>query len=123
MCAIASVARHGREKKEGEKGKHRFQKGSVLTATAFGNLFSGARNERRGGAVRLSSEILLTLGQLYPRQHMSRVGKGTSNYSNDFNLRGDTRITASMADREKGKLVPSALSLFPQRSNLSPSPI
>src|SRR5204862_4032805 len=49
--------------------QHRFEKGPGLEGHSFGNLFLAALTSLTGDfgeAVRLSSEILLTLGQIYP---------------------------------------------------------
>jgi len=49
--------------------QHRFQKGSGLEGHSFGNLFLAALTSITGDfaeAVRLSSEILLTRGHIYP---------------------------------------------------------
>ena len=49
--------------------QHRFQKGSGLEGHSFGNLFLAALTSVTGDfaeAVRLSSDILLTSGHIYP---------------------------------------------------------
>src|SRR5260370_9920 len=80
--------------------QHRFQKGSGLDGHSFGNLFLAALTSITGDfaeAVRLSSEILLTRGHIYPAT--------TSNVElealmeDGTRVRGETRITAS-----KGKI-------------------
>ncbi len=87
--------------------QHRFQKGSGLEGHSFGNLFLAALTSITGDfaeAVRLSSEILLTRGRIYPATMTSveleaLMVDGTQ-------VRGETEITAS-----KGKI--RALALFP----------
>ena len=87
--------------------QHRFQKGSGLEGHSFGNLFLAALTSITGDfaeAVRLSSEILLTRGHIYPATMTSveleaLMDDGTQ-------VRGETQITAS-----KGKI--RALALFP----------
>ena len=80
--------------------QHRFQKGSGLEGHSFGNLFLAALTSITGDfaeAVRLSSEILLTRGRIYPATMTSveleaLMVDGTQ-------VRGETEITAS-----KGKI-------------------
>ena len=87
--------------------QHRFQKGSGLEGHSFGNLFLAALTSITGDfaeAVRLSSEILLTRGRIYPATMTSveleaLMVDGTQ-------VRGETEITAS-----KGKI--RALALYP----------
>src|SRR5437868_1057796 len=76
--------------------QHRFQKGSGLEGHSFGNLFLAALTSITGDfaeAVRLSSEILVTHGQIYPAT--------TSNVElealmeDGTRVRGETKITAS----------------------------
>src|SRR6202167_230103 len=58
--------------------QHRFQKGSGLEGHSFGNLFLAALTSITGDfaeAVRLSSEILLTRGRIYPAT-MTSVWRG-----------------------------------------------
>ena len=87
--------------------QHRFQKGSGLEGHSFGNLFLAALTSITGDfaeAVRLSSEILLTRGRIYPAT-MSNV-ELEALFEDQTRVRGETRITAS-----KGKireLVPGA---------------
>lgn len=80
--------------------QHRFIKGSGLEGHSFGNLFLAALTSITGDfseAVRLSSEILVTRGHIYPAT--------TSNVElealmeDGTRVRGETRITAS-----KGKI-------------------
>jgi uncharacterized cofD-like protein len=76
--------------------QHRFVKGSGLEGHSFGNLFLAALTSITsdfGEAVRLSSEILLTRGHIYPAT--------TSNVElealmeDGTRVRGETKITAS----------------------------
>jgi len=76
--------------------QHRFQKGSGLEGHSFGNLFLAALTSITGDfaeAVRLSSDILLTRGHIYPAT--------TSNVElealmeDGSRVRGETNITAS----------------------------
>ncbi|HET9408101.1 MAG TPA: gluconeogenesis factor YvcK family protein [Candidatus Sulfotelmatobacter sp.] len=81
--------------------RHRFEKGSGLEGHSFGNLFLAALTSLTSDfseAVRLSSEILLTRGHIYPAT--------TSNIEleaimqDGTRVRGETKITAS-----KGRIV------------------
>src|SRR5580693_72078 len=76
--------------------RHRFEKGSGLEGHSFGNLFLAALTSLTSDfseAVRLSSEILLTRGHIYPST--------TSNIElealmeDGTRVRGETNITAS----------------------------
>src|ERR1700756_4025228 len=76
--------------------RHRFDKGSGLEGHSFGNLFLAALTSLTADfseAVRLSSEILLTRGRIFPAT--------TSNIElealmeDGTRVRGETRITAS----------------------------
>ena len=88
--------------------QHRFQKGSGLEGHSFGNLFLAALTSITGDfaeAVRLSSEILLTRGHIYPATVSSveleaQMEDGTS-------VRGETRITASKGKIKELHLVPA----------------
>src|SRR5271155_5202406 len=80
--------------------QHRFQKGTGLEGHSFGNLFLAALTSIThdfSEAVRLSSEILVTRGHIYPAT--------TSNIElealmeDGTRVRGETKITAS-----KGKI-------------------
>ncbi|HSZ61792.1 MAG TPA: uridine diphosphate-N-acetylglucosamine-binding protein YvcK [Terriglobales bacterium] len=87
--------------------QHRFQKGSGLEGHSFGNLFLAALTSITGDfaeAVRLSSEILLTRGRIYPAT-MTSVELEALMFDGT-QVRGETEITAS-----KGKI--RALALFP----------
>src|SRR5579872_794751 len=87
--------------------RHRFDKGSGLEGHSFGNLFLAALTSLTSDfseAVRLSSEILLTRGHIYPAT--------TSNIElealmeDGTRVRGETKITASKGRIRELFLVP-----------------
>src|SRR6202521_4212790 len=87
--------------------RHRFEKGSGLEGHSFGNLFLAALTSLTSDfseAVRLSSEILLTRGHIYPAT--------TSNVElealmeDGTRVRGETNITASKGRIRELSLVP-----------------
>jgi uncharacterized cofD-like protein len=87
--------------------RHRFEKGSGLEGHSFGNLFLAALTSLTSDfseAVRLSSEILLTRGHIYPAT--------TSNIElealmeDGTRVRGETKITASKGRIRELFLVP-----------------
>lgn len=87
--------------------RHRFEKGSGLEGHSFGNLFLAALTSLTSDfseAVRLSSEILLTRGHIYPAT--------TSNIElealmeDGTRVRGETKITASKGRIHELFLVP-----------------
>jgi uncharacterized cofD-like protein len=87
--------------------RHRFDKGSGLEGHSFGNLFLAALTSLTSDfseAVRLSSEILLTRGHIYPAT--------TSNIElealmeDGTRVRGETNITASKGRIRELFLVP-----------------
>jgi len=95
--------------------QHRFQKGSGLEGHSFGNLFLAALTSITGDfaeAVRLSSEILLTRGRIYPAT--------TSNVElealmeDETRVRGETRITASKGKIRELFLIPPDAEPLPQ---------
>ena len=95
--------------------QHRFQKGSGLEGHSFGNLFLAALTSITGDfaeAVRLSSEILLTRGHIYPAT--------TSNVElealmeDGTRVRGETRITASKGKIRELSLIPPDAEPLPQ---------
>src|ERR1700686_430585 len=95
--------------------QHRFQKGSGLEGHSFGNLFLAALTSITGDfaeAVRLSSEILLTRGHIYPAT-MSSV-ELEALFEDGTRVRGETRITASTGKIGELVLVPSAVKPLPQ---------
>jgi uncharacterized cofD-like protein len=95
--------------------QHRFQKGSGLEGHSFGNLFLAALTSITGDfaeAVRLSSEILLTRGHIYPAT-MSSVELEAS-LEDGTKVRGETRITASKGKIRELVLVPHDVEPLPQ---------
>src|SRR5208282_3315286 len=95
--------------------QHRFQKGSGLEGHSFGNLFLAALTSITGDfaeAVRLSSEILLTRGHIYPAT-MSSVELEAS-FEDGTEVRGETRITASKGKIRELHLVPADVEPLPQ---------
>ncbi len=95
--------------------RHRFDKGSGLEGHSFGNLFLAALTSLTSDfseAVRLSSEILLTRGHIYPST--------TSNIElealmeDGTRVRGETNITASKVRIQELFLVPPDVGPMPQ---------
>jgi uncharacterized cofD-like protein len=95
--------------------RHRFDKGSGLEGHSFGNLFLAALTSLTSDfseAVRLSSEILLTRGHIYPAT--------TSNIElealmeDGTRVRGETNITASKGRIRELSLVPPDVGPMPQ---------
>jgi len=95
--------------------RHRFNKGSGLEGHSFGNLFLAALTSLTSDfseAVRLSSEILLTRGHIYPAT--------TSNIElealmeDGSRVRGETKITASKGRIRELFLVPADVGPMPQ---------
>src|ERR1700751_1013302 len=95
--------------------RHRFDKGSGLEGHNFGNLFLAALTSLTSDfseAVRLSSEILLTRGHIYPAT--------TSNIElealmeDGTRVRGETKITASKGRIRELFLVPPDVGPMPQ---------
>ncbi|HXJ86468.1 MAG TPA: gluconeogenesis factor YvcK family protein [Candidatus Binatia bacterium] len=95
--------------------RHRFDKGSGLEGHSFGNLFLAALTSLTSDfseAVRLSSEILLTRGHIYPAT--------TSNIElealmeDGTRVRGETKITASKGRIREVVLVPADVDPMPQ---------
>src|ERR1700724_859334 len=95
--------------------RHRFEKGSGLEGHSFGNLFLAALTSLTSDfseAVRLSSEILLTRGHIYPAttsniELEALIEEGTR-------VRGDTKITASTGRIIELFLIPSDPQPMPQ---------
>lgn len=88
--------------------QHRFQKGSGLEGHSFGNLFLAALTSITGDfaeAVRLSCEILLTRGHIYPAT-MSSV-ELEALLEDGTRVRGETTITASKGKIRELVLVPA----------------
>ncbi len=95
--------------------QHRFQKGSGLEGHSFGNLFLAALTSITGDfaeAVRLSSEILLTRGHIYPAT-MASVELEAS-FEDGTRVRGETEITASKGKIRELVLVPPDVEPLPQ---------
>jgi uncharacterized cofD-like protein len=93
----------------------RFQKGSELEGHSFGNLFLAALTSITGDfaeAVRLSCEILLTRGHIYPAT-MSSVELEAS-FEDGTEVRGETRITASKGKIRELRLAPPDVEPLPQ---------
>jgi uncharacterized cofD-like protein len=95
--------------------RHRFDKGSGLEGHSFGNLFLAALTSITkdfAEAVRLSSEILLTRGHIYPAT--------TSNIElealleDGTRVRGETKITASKGRIHELFLIPPDVEPLPQ---------
>lgn len=95
--------------------RHRFDKGSGLEGHSFGNLFLAALTSLTSDfseAVRLSSEILLTRGHIFPAT--------TSNIElealmeDGTRVRGETKITASKGRIRELFLVPPDVEPMPQ---------
>src|SRR5438105_9091368 len=95
--------------------QHRFVKGSGLEGHSFGNLFLAALTSITrdfSEAVRLSAEILLTRGHIYPAT--------TSNIElealleDGTRVRGETKITASKGRIQELLLVPPDVEPLPQ---------
>jgi len=95
--------------------RHRFDKGSGLEGHSFGNLFLAALTSLTSDfseAVRLSSEILLTRGHIYPAT--------TSNVElealmeDDTRVRGETKITAHKGRIRELCLIPPNVNPMPQ---------
>ena len=95
--------------------QHRFVKGSGLEGHSFGNLFLAALTSITsdfGEAVRLSSEILLTRGHIYPAttSHVeleALMDDGTR-------IRGETKITAGKGRIKELFLDPPDVQPLPQ---------
>ena len=95
--------------------RHRFEKGSGLEGHSFGNLFLAALTSLTSDfpeAVRLSSEILLTRGHIYPAttsniELEALMEEGTR-------VRGETKITASTGRIIELFLIPSDPEPMPQ---------
>src|ERR1700690_1844894 len=95
--------------------QHRFVKGSGLEGHSFGNLFLAALTSITkdfSEAVRLSSEILVTRGHIYPAT--------TSNVElealmeDGTRVRGETKITASKGRIKELFLIPDDVEPLPQ---------
>jgi uncharacterized cofD-like protein len=95
--------------------QHRFLKGSGLEGHSFGNLFLAALTSITGDfaeAVRLSSEILLTRGHIYPATMNSVELEAL--FDDGSRVLGETQITASKGKIKELFLVPADVSPMPQ---------
>jgi uncharacterized cofD-like protein len=95
--------------------QHRFVKGSGLEGHSFGNLFLAALTSITsdfGEAVRLSSEILLTRGHIYPAttSHVELEAL----MEDGSRIRGETKITASSGRIKQLFLDPPDVQPLPQ---------
>src|SRR5580692_4137497 len=95
--------------------RHRFEKGSGLEGHSFGNLFLAALTAVTSDfseAVRLSSEILLTRGHIYPAttSHVELEAL----MEDGRRVRGETRITASSGRIQQLFLDPPDVKPLPQ---------
>src|ERR1700726_340945 len=95
--------------------RHRFEKGSGLEGHSFGNLFLAALTSLTSDfseAVRLSSDILLTRGHIYPAT-TSNIELETL-MEDGTRVRGETNITASKGRIRELSLVPPDVGPMPQ---------
>lgn len=95
--------------------QHRFLKGTGLEGHSFGNLFLAALTSITGDfaeAVRLSSEILLTRGHIYPATVSSVELEAL--FDDGSRVLGETQITASKGKIKELFLVPADVSPMPQ---------
>jgi uncharacterized cofD-like protein len=95
--------------------RHRFDKGSGLEGHSFGNLFLAALTSLTSDfseAVRLSSEILLTRGHIYPAT-TSNI-ELEAEMEDGTRVRGETKITASKGRIHELFLVPPDVGPMPQ---------
>jgi uncharacterized cofD-like protein len=95
--------------------RHRFEKGSGLEGHSFGNLFLAALTSLTSDfseAVRLSSEILLTRGHIYPATTSSIELEALM--QDGSRVRGETKITASKGRIVELFLVPPDVQPMPQ---------
>jgi uncharacterized cofD-like protein len=95
--------------------RHRFDKGSGLEGHSFGNLFLAALTSLKSDfseAVRLSSEILLTRGHIYPATKSNIELEALM--EDGSRVRGETKITASKGRIRELFLVPPDVEPMPQ---------
>jgi len=95
--------------------QHRFVKGSGLEGHSFGNLFLAALTSITkdfSEAVRLSSEILLTRGHIYPSTTANIELEALM--EDGTRVRGETNITASKGRIKELSLSPAACEPLPQ---------
>jgi len=95
--------------------RHRFEKGSGLEGHSFGNLFLAALTSLTSDfseAVRLSSEILVTRGHIYPATKSNIELEALM--EDGTRVRGETTITASKGRIRELFLVPPNVEPMPQ---------
>src|SRR2546421_5380546 len=95
--------------------QHRFDKGTGLEGHSFGNLFLAALTSITkdfGEAVRLSSEILLTRGHIYPATTANVELEAIM--EDGTRVRGETKITASKGRIKELFLDPPDVEPLPQ---------
>jgi len=95
--------------------RHRFDKGSGLEGHSFGNLFLAALTSLTSDfseAVRLSSEILLTRGHIYPATKSNIELEALM--EDGTRVRGETKITASKGRIQELFLIPPDVEPMPQ---------
>src|SRR6202030_2800618 len=95
--------------------QHRFNKGSGLEGHSFGNLFLAALTSIThdfSEAVRLSSEILVTRGHIYPATTANVELEALM--EDGTRVRGETKITASKVRIQEVFLVPPNVDPLPQ---------
>jgi uncharacterized cofD-like protein len=95
--------------------RHRFDKGSGLEGHSFGNLFLAALTsitQDFSEAVRLSSEILLTRGHIYPATSSNIELEALM--EDGSRVRGETKITASKGRIKELFLIPPDVEPLPQ---------
>jgi uncharacterized cofD-like protein len=95
--------------------RHRFDKGPGLEGHSFGNLFLAALTEVTkdfSEAVRLSSEILVTRGHIYPATTANVELEALM--EDGTRVRGETKITASKGRIKELFLVPPDVEPLPQ---------
>src|SRR5579862_1367153 len=95
--------------------RHRFDKGSGLEGHSFGNLFLAALTSITNDfseAVRLSSEILLTRGHIYPATSSNIELEALM--EDETRVRGETQITSSKGRIKELFLIPPDVEPLPQ---------
>jgi uncharacterized cofD-like protein len=95
--------------------QHRFEKGSGLEGHSFGNLFLAALTSLTSDfseAVRLSSEILLTRGHIYPATASNVELEALM--EDGTRVRGETKITASKGRIHELFMIPPNAGPLPQ---------
>ncbi|MGH9512858.1 MAG: gluconeogenesis factor YvcK family protein [Terriglobales bacterium] len=95
--------------------QHRFEKGPGLEGHSFGNLFLAALTSITGDfaeAVRLSSEILVTRGRIFPATTCNIELEAAM--EDGSRVRGETKITASKGKIKELFLVPPDPQPLPQ---------